>query len=356
MATRKYFGLDDVTILPATFYPLAESDLTIKKDNLLPIIVAPSSDIICNDNIDFYKNAGFIPVCPWVMRNKAVDHDAWFEVTYDEFVKTFCNAKTIQEWFKTYKEKNLNQIKIFMDITKADPKDVGPAIVSAKVLGRLEGVHVRVIASPVISPAMYRALALHECDGCVMYDTLYDGSAVKYPMATLIDETFHMKDEGEFETQIIAGGIQSISDGIKALGIGADYIMMDRLMCAVVESAKDFDATDRVHHYDGGHYITIVPLRGGTGNVYNTDGNSKYRRLGFDELKSIAKHRGSIKRIPVSFRPNIFQTTPRSEPITIGKTTRMLADEFMQEMKMTLLYTGHKSIDDFIGNAHWDIL
>lgn len=356
MATRKYFGLEDVTILPANFYPLAESDLTIKKDKLLPIMVAPSSDIICDDNIDFYKSAGFIPVCPWRMHNKAVEHDAWFEVTYAEFAKTFCNAKTIQEWFKTYKEKNLNQIKIFMDITGATPKDVGPAIVSAKVLGRMEGVHVRVIVSPVISPDMYRALALHECDGCVMYDTLYEGSPVKYPMATLIDDTFHMKDEGEFETQIIAGGIQSISEGIKALGIGADYIMMDRLMCAVVESAKDFDVSDRVHHYNGSQYNTIVPMRGGNGNVHSPDRSSKYRRLGLDELKSIALRRGSTKKLPTSFRPNIFQTTIRTEPITIGKTTTMLADEFMQEMRMTLLYTGHKSIDDFIGNAKWDIL
>ena len=356
MAPKKYADLKDVTILPASFYPLAESDLTIKKDKLLPIMAAPSPDIINNDNIGFYKNAGFIPVCPRKMSKKAVEHDAWFEVTYGEFVKTFCDAKTIQEWFNIYKAKNLTQIKIFMDITGAVPKDIGPAIVSAKVLGRMEGIQVQVIVSPVISPDMYRALALHECDGCVMYDTLYDGSPVKYPMATLIHDTFTMKEEGEFNTQIIAGGIQTISDGIKALGIGADYIMMDRLMCTVVESARAFEIGDLVHHYDGSHYITIVPLGGGAGNVYDTDGNSKYRQLGFDELKSIANHRGSVKQIPASFRPNFFQTNRQTDPITIGKTTRMLAEDFMQEMKMTLLYTGNKSIDDFIGNAKWDIL
>lgn len=70
-------------------------------------------------------------------------------------------------------------------------------------------------------------------------------TATHYPMASLIDECNKIKKEfmGKEHTKIIAdGGIRNYSDVIKALALGADYVMIGSLFAKCLEScgAKQF--------------------------------------------------------------------------------------------------------------------
>lgn len=102
-------------------------------------------------------------------------------------------------------------------------------------------------------------------EGCITSSNL----GVHYPMASLIEETREQKKNVEriigdakndtFKSlpKIIAdGGIRNYSDAIKALALGADYVMIGGLFTRMVESAKTFfETSDGERVYLTHHHI-----------------------------------------------------------------------------------------------------
>lgn len=69
-------------------------------------------------------------------------------------------------------------------------------------------------------------------------------TAIHYPQATLIDEIYDIKQrykakyvDRRYPYIIADGGIRNYSDVIKALGLGADYVMIGSLLAQSIESA-----------------------------------------------------------------------------------------------------------------------
>ena len=73
--------------------------------------------------------------------------------------------------------------------------------------------------------------------------------AVHYPMASLISECYKISKEFEKPTKIIAdGGFKNYSDILKALALGASYVMIGSLFNKTLESCSDtfIDTGNRV--------------------------------------------------------------------------------------------------------------
>lgn len=63
---------------------------------------------------------------------------------------------------------------------------------------------------------------------------------ILYPMASLIDECFRIKQDNNYKTKIIAdGGISSFRRIIKALALGADYVMLGSMLNKLEDSAGE---------------------------------------------------------------------------------------------------------------------
>ena len=72
--------------------------------------------------------------------------------------------------------------------------------------------------------------------------TTASNTSVHYPIASLIDEINTIKSNrisnNQFTTKVIAdGGIRNFSDVVKALALGADYVMVGGLFSSFIESA-----------------------------------------------------------------------------------------------------------------------
>jgi putative N-acetylmannosamine-6-phosphate epimerase len=60
---------------------------------------------------------------------------------------------------------------------------------------------------------------------------------VHYPMGSLVNECFKIKEQNGYETKIVAdGGFKNYDDIIKALALGADYVMLGGILNKALES------------------------------------------------------------------------------------------------------------------------
>jgi IMP dehydrogenase/GMP reductase len=65
-------------------------------------------------------------------------------------------------------------------------------------------------------------------------------TGVHYPMASLIKECYDIKKQWGYETKIVAdGGFRNYDDIIKALALGADYVMLGGVLNKTLESCSD---------------------------------------------------------------------------------------------------------------------
>jgi len=64
-------------------------------------------------------------------------------------------------------------------------------------------------------------------------------TGVHYPMASLISECYQIKKKREYTTKIVAdGGFRNYDDIIKALALGADYVMLGGVLNKCLESCS----------------------------------------------------------------------------------------------------------------------
>lgn len=76
-------------------------------------------------------------------------------------------------------------------------------------------------------------IIVHNCS-----TTVHTG--VGYPMASLIRECYKEKTKNKLTAKIVAdGGMKTYSDIIKALGLGADYVMIGSIFNKAIESCGD---------------------------------------------------------------------------------------------------------------------
>lgn len=74
---------------------------------------------------------------------------------------------------------------------------------------------------------------VHNC-GCLSTSN----TGIHMPMASLIDEIATLKRDYNLKAQIVAdGGIRNYSDIIKALALGADYVMVGSIFAKMLESS-----------------------------------------------------------------------------------------------------------------------
>ena len=79
--------------------------------------------------------------------------------------------------------------------------------------------------------------------------------SIYYPYASLIDEINRLKNVNDYPPVVIAdGGVRNYSDVIKALALGADYVMIGSLFAKCVESCglkiRKFDEFGSYYEYN----------------------------------------------------------------------------------------------------------
>jgi GMP reductase len=246
-------------------------------------------------------------------------------------------VRTIQKHFTN----NPFKPKILIDIANGHMKSLEDSIKAAKE----EFPEMIIMAGNVANPKTYKNLSLAGADfirigigngaGCLTTQQ----TAIGYPMASLIEECY---EEAKLlppnrRAKIVAdGGTKKYSDIIKALSLGADYIMLGSILNKALES----DATP--------YLWKLIPIK-----------NRKVAKWLFNlrlprntKLPLYKKFSGmSTKEVQKKWGNTILKT---SEGVTrwnrVEYTLEGWITNFKDYLKSNMSYSNCRTLEDFVGS------
>lgn len=229
------YSYNDITIIPAI-----KSDINSRNecdpylsDLMLPLFTAPMSTVVNESNYEIFEKNGINTILP---RNINLETrlsyskcGRWAAYSLKEFEENFCKEESFH-----------NTWRVLIDIANGHMAKLYELVMKAKKLHDNIEIMVGNIAHPETYEVCndcgvdYVRVGIGAGAGCITSSN----TAIHYPMASLIYDCYMRKLKIKGTTKIIAdGGIRNYSDVIKALALGADYVMIGSLFAQLKESA-----------------------------------------------------------------------------------------------------------------------
>lgn len=281
------YGYGDVCIIDAITSDIEHrSDCNTKKDGMLPIFTAPMSSVLNEKNYSIFQEHGIIPIIPRTVpiekRDELAHMGVWVSYSLNEFID-FIERNDILPV----------DTKICIDLAKGNLTTIFDAAKKAK---QKFGENITLMSGNIANPETYKEycragidyvrLSVGSGAGCLSASNL----GVHMGIATLINETYKQKKGVEADiqnlftsykcvTKIIAdGGIRNYDDVIKALALGADYVMIGGLLSSLLESCAEtfyFDSNGDVCILNQFDPNTKITENDGYFNIVNTGKNGE---------------------------------------------------------------------------------
>lgn len=242
---EKLLELDDIGLIPAQlnlgraegkfdYSVKCPADGTIS----LPIFTSPMDSIVNEKNWGVWQENGIRPILPRTT-------DIKIRLEGCEYIFAAFGLKEVQENFLAFKRNSSRQYRICIDTGNGHDIEV---LNVAMNLRKVYGNQVIIMAGNIANPKVY----IDYCTKGIDYlrvgmnnGSLVDKSKYGFysPMASLLLDIKGLKNTscvGLKHTKIIAdGGLCDQRDIIKALALGADYVMVGRQFAHLVEAAGD---------------------------------------------------------------------------------------------------------------------
>ena len=256
---EKLYDLDDITIIPAKQSRIRHrSDVTpyykVGQRDYLPIFVSPMDCVISDENFHIYDKNKVIPIIPrtemFDRRMEYCNSGYWTAFGLNEFVDIFCSGG---RFVPQVLSPNVKYYAL-IDNANGHMDEIPKRIKEAKELSKQYGYTLQIMAGNIANPTAYKVLADAGADfvrcsigngNCCITAS---NTATFMPMASLIDKCRELKNKNQLTCAIVAdGGISSYSRAIKALALGADYVMIGSTFGKCFESASPFTKADFSH-------------------------------------------------------------------------------------------------------------
>lgn len=353
------YALDDVTLIPEPSSKVRHrAECNIFRDGNLPIFVAPMDSVVNIKNFNIYKDNNLIPILPrtetlkdrwdYAMANN------WAAFSLEEFDKYF--AKELVGC-----KKGAN-IKVLIDIANGHIEALQDSIKKAKESAKEKEYTIEIMAGNVANPYTYVALAKAGADyvrisvGSGQCCITSSNTSVHYPMASLIDTCAGLKKSYDLNTKIIAdGGISSYSRAIKALALGADYVMIGTTLAKCYESASPFInvKTEKQDIIDG---FNISVLNDAIWNPALTEEQKKeiirkYRPTKLVYGMSTKRAQRKIALAQGIGTPKLKTSEGIEREIPVEYTLHQWVENFSDYLRSAMSYCNKTEIEDFISNS-----
>lgn len=251
MKNTTKFDFNDILINPERITDISSryADINNRRNGMLPLMTAPMDTVVGLENVFDYLKHGVMVILPRTIKYEDyLKFRAKYKITHsenifvsfglNEIIDIIQNDQTIQ-YFN-------NQENILIDIANGHMRKIADV---CKTIYKKRP-DIKLIVGNIGNPEAILNFA--ECknifgvrlgigNGNACLTT--KNSGVGYPMASLIAETYICKEK--YETmhnnklpQIIAdGGMRDYSDIIKAINLGADYVMLGSIFNKSLESS-----------------------------------------------------------------------------------------------------------------------
>lgn len=350
------YSLDDVSIIPEVTGKNSRKECNPFVDSFakLPIFCAPMQAVCDEHNFFYFMENGIIPMIPRTValeeRIKLLKNDLWCAFGLEEFEETFLRSSEMPVFARH---------KICIDIANGHIQKLPGLIKMVKKQYPCMFLMVGNVANPETFANLARAGADYIRVGigggaCCLTST---NTGIHFPMASLIDECKKIKDSNNLNAKIVAdGGIDDYGKAIKALALGADYVMMGTMLAKCFESAAvpNIELMNNLYKVEN-----ILDLSDDdydyTWKTIFYNGKNKEE----DKIRVIryAKQNGFKKIIYGMSTPQAQQAIDASKPvrpteglereIPIEYTTKQFSDNFKAYLRSAMAYTDCTTLEQF---------
>ena len=372
---KMLLSFNDICLIPAVVSEIehrSECNPYINEDlglpmplrlGCLPLFTAPMSSVINENNWQVFKENKINTIIP-----RSVD----WETRLDLSDKTFI-AVSLSEFEEIVKYVDFSDCRyICIDIANGHMKKLLDVCKKAK---NVFGNRIQIMAGNIANPDTYYEYAKAGIDyvrvgigtgsACT---TSSNVGGIHYPMVSLLSK---LKDNKQLVTSKIAlsdccysnekcefnsipkiiadGGFSNFDQIIKALAIGADYVMLGKIFAMSEEACGEIVYKDQ-----------IIPTKMDL-TAFNDDERSVFEAAGFDKVYI-------NKTIQVPYRKYYGMSTKRAQTEISGEATKTAegietlvpikytlagwCDNFISYLRSAMSYCNSRNLQEFRKNAH----
>lgn len=324
---NKKFDFKDITLVPETISSInSRKEINPYNENgNLPIMVSPMDTVIDEENCEiFIENKLEICFPREIFSNQNTGFNSISLSDFEELVKWYPDGIIESE-----------EIKFLVDIANGHMEKLHELCKEFIKLRNSERHEIMVgnIANPKTFEKFceigvdYVRVGIGGGSGCLTSAN----TGVHYPMASLISECYKIKKDGGYKTKIIAdGGFRNYDDIIKALALGADYVMLGGVLNKSLESCSTT------------MLFNLIPV------------NSIYSKYIWEVFPSMRKHmyknfRGmSTKEVQRKWgKENTTTSEGISKTNKVEYTLKSWVENFEDYLRSAMSYTNSKTLNDF---------
>jgi len=321
---------NDISIVPESISTISSrKEINPLLNGKLPLFTAPMDTVIDGSNISDFEYNGINICLPRNIKYSDINNDDYFySYGLDEIILLLDNNTKLPK-------------KVLIDVANGHMLKLYE---TSKVIKDKFGDSIELMVGNIANPETYKKF----CDIGVDYIRVGIGGgsacttsanvAIHYPMASLIRECKDLSYNYDKPTKIIAdGGFKNFSDIIKALAMGADYVMLGGLFNKCLESCGDNFHRDCEN--DSFDYI------------------SKELSISeFSKGESVYKYyRGmSTKEVQKSWNKSELKTAEGiSKYNLVEYTLGGWCENFEDYLKSAMSYTGSRNLQEYCGEVQW---
>lgn len=351
MLTNKItYSYNDVMIMPSvitSFLSRKEAEILNQEDKL-PLFTAPMSSIINIENRTIFELNGINTIIPrnidFKIRKEFIIKGCWVALSLKEFEDCILNEKI------ETKEK----IKVLIDIANGHMQIVYDFVSKAK---HIYGKGIEIMIGNIANPETY--VEVHRCGADYVRCSIGTGRGclsssnvgVGYGMASLIDDIVQIRNymftqeeikKGQYPKIIADGGIRNYSDTIKALALGADYVMIGSLFASMLESCGETFLHDKI--------------------IDNSIINEMYE----EEKREFLRNNSNINKSFYGMSTKKAQLLCHNEKLKTSEgiecklpckyTLKQWVDNFKDYLKSAMSYTNCKTLYEFRNNVKLNLI
>jgi IMP dehydrogenase/GMP reductase len=326
------YDWNDISIIPESL-----SDISSRKEidptwsGKLPLFTAPMDKVIDETNVDEFVNNNINICLPRHVKYDILKNDDYFySYGLDEIIELINNKSQLPK-------------RILIDVANGHMLKLWQ---TAKLIKETFGDKIELMVGNIANPDTYRKY----CEIGVDYIRVGIGGgsacttsanvSIHYPMASLINECAYIKSAFDKPTKIVAdGGFRNFSDIIKALALGADYVMLGGVFNKTLESCGENFMKDS----DGQFYQV----------------SDERAKKSFEGGATLYKYyRGmSTKEVQKSWNKSELKTGEGiSKYNKVEYTLEGWCENFTDYLKSAMSYCGSRKLNEFISEVRWEVI